>query len=260
MAAAGVGFRGEKTGGAALMLLFPPRLDEIPLLDNMKKNLTFLFLLAFQTFTMAQTNQPELIYFGDPMCSWCYGFSPEFSQVAEAMEGRAEVRFVMGGLRPYGTETMADLSDFLQHHWEEVGQRSGQKFTYGILKKTDFTYDTEPACRAVVTMRHLKPEVEFDYFKAVQSAFYFENKNTNDAQTFAEVASIYGVDEKTFLEKFESDEMKNAVREDFLFSQNMGVRGFPTVVLKYGGRNFLISNGYAEAESVLKEISKVMDN
>ena len=30
---------------------------------------------------------PRLIYFADPMCSWCYGFAPEMAEVLEA-QGR----------------------------------------------------------------------------------------------------------------------------------------------------------------------------
>lgn len=220
------------------------------------KNIAFLILfILFQISTMAQT-KPILIYFGDPMCSWCYGFSPEFSKVCDTFEDDVEIKIIMGGLRPYGEQTMSELSDFLHHHWEEVGERSGQKFNYGILKNMDFVYDTEPACRAVVTMRELNPKKEFDYFKSIQLAFYFENKDTNISSTFSEVAKRYGVDENLFLEKFNSEEMKNKVREDFLFSQNMGVRGFPTVALKIGEDFYLISNGYMEADNLIEKINK----
>lgn len=222
----------------------------------MKKAIVFSIFIFTQTFVMAQT-QPKLLYFGDPMCSWCYGFSPEFSKVVEALEGEVDVQLVMGGLRPYGTETMADLGDFLKHHWEEVGQRSGQPFQFDILQKTEFVYDTEPACRAVVAMRGLQPESEFEFFKAVQRAFYFKNKNTNETSIFVETAGQFGVDKMEFEKLFLSEEMKQAVRQDFEFSQELGIRSFPTVVLQVADEFFLLANGYTEADDILKKIKQV---
>ena len=48
---------------------------------------------------------PHLIYFSDPMCSWCYGFGPELSKLVER---RPDLKLspVMGGLRPYNRAPM----------------------------------------------------------------------------------------------------------------------------------------------------------
>ena len=208
---------------------------------------------------MAQ-DKPKLIYFGDPMCSWCYGFSPEFSKAIKTLGNDFEFEFVMGGLRPYNTETMTDLADFLKHHWEEVGNRSGQPFQYDILNKSDIAYDTEPACRAVVTVRKINPKIEFEFFKAVQSAFYFENKNPNLTETFVAIADQFNLDKNEFKKLFESDEMKKAVREDFALSAEMGVRGFPTVIFKKGDELFLLSNGYTVAENIIEKVDRVLKN
>lgn len=216
-----------------------------------------LFLLLSQNTSMAQS-KPKLIYFGDPMCSWCYGFSPEMSEALDSLAEDVDFQLVMGGLRPYNTETMADLGDFLQHHWEDVNKRSGQPFSYEILKDKTFVYDTEPACRAVVLMRELKPESEFDFFKKVQTEFYKENKNTNLTKTYAELAKEYGLDKTEFAKKFESDEYKAKVNEDFTYSQNIGVRSFPTLILKNGENTYLIAQGYVEAETIIEKCEKIL--
>jgi len=43
---------------------------------------------------------PHLIYFADPMCSWCWGFAPVIAQVRERYGEALPVRLVLGGLRP----------------------------------------------------------------------------------------------------------------------------------------------------------------
>ena len=39
----------------------------------------------------------RLVYFADPMCSWCYGFSPVITAIAERFEDRMPLQLVMGG-------------------------------------------------------------------------------------------------------------------------------------------------------------------
>jgi len=208
---------------------------------------------------MAQ-DKPTLLYFGDPMCSWCYGFSPELSEVLNELDGKVELEMVMGGLRPYNKQTMKELGDFLKHHWEEVGQRSGQKFQYDILNDHSFVYDTEPSCRAVRVVRKLKPAKEFEFFKAVQTAFYYENKNTADVQTYLKIAEEFDIDTDLFKKEFESEEMKDLIRKDFEKSAEMGVRGFPSMILVDGNKNIMIANGYLPSEQVVQKINLFIEN
>ncbi|MCK5101300.1 MAG: hypothetical protein KAR17_00740, partial [Cyclobacteriaceae bacterium] len=70
----------------------------------------------------------KIIYFGDPLCSWCYGFGTEITQVVEHYITKFEFELVMGVLRPYDMEKIPDLADMLRHHWEDVHQRSGVPF------------------------------------------------------------------------------------------------------------------------------------
>lgn len=202
---------------------------------------------------MTAQDKPTLIYIGDPMCSWCYGFSPELTLALDQLDGKVEVELVMGGLRPYNTQTMVEMADFLKGHWEDVHDRSNQPFNYDVLK-TKQVYDTEPPSRAVVVMRELAPKHELAFFKEVQTAFYFGNKDMSTVETYTELATKYGVDAEKFTSLFISEKMKNAVRADFEKSSAMGVRGFPTMVLKKGEAYILISNGYLEGDKVVKMV------
>ena len=96
----------------------------------------------------------HFVYFADPMCSWCYGFSPVITTLAERFSGRLPVRLVMGGLRAGNTRPMRPQDkDYIRGAWTRVGEASGQPFDFAFFEREGFIYDTEPACRAVVTMR-----------------------------------------------------------------------------------------------------------
>ncbi len=219
-----------------------------------------ILICLFTLHSLMAQDKSKLIYFADPMCSWCYGFSPELTKVKEQLSDDMEFTMVMGGLRPYNTETMTQLGEFLKGHWSEVNSRSGQPFSYDILQDESFVYDTEPACRAVALMRKIKEEQAFDFFKAIQKAFYKENKNTNLTDTYVDLAGEFGVDPNTFRTAFESDEMKALIKEDFNLSGQLGVSGFPTLVLQHGEKYYLISNGYMKAEQVLGRINQTLQN
>ena len=134
----------------------------------MNKLLPFFVLIIMNFNWLYAQDKTTIIYIGDPMCSWCYGFAPEITKVKEHYSD-FDFRLVMGGLRPNGTETMKDLDSFLKHHWKDVNKASNQPFKYDILDDKSFVYDTEPACRATVVVRAMAPEKEFEFFKAIQT-------------------------------------------------------------------------------------------
>ncbi len=221
----------------------------------------YIFILSFFTLlqfsTMAQ-DKATLIYIGDPMCSWCYGFSPEFSKATEQLGDKVDLQLVMGGLRPYNQESMADLGDFLKEHWEHVNEASNQPFYYEILKEKEMKYDTEPICRANVIARELNPEKAWQFFKLSQIAFYKDNQDPNQLKTMLEVAKACELPLDKFEEMFVSDEWKEKVKDDFQYSADLGVRGFPSVVLKKGEQYFMVVNGYAKAGAVVKAVEEVL--
>ncbi len=180
----------------------------------------------------------ELIYVGDPMCSWCYGFLPVKRQLEDLCKDRALVSFVAGGLHIDWTEPQDDeRKEFLRHHWDDVNQRSGQVFKYDILERDDFVYNTEPACRAVVTARDLDGnKTALPFFSKLQEAFYAENLDITQTDVLIEQAAAFGLDKSAFAERFSADPMRQQTMMDFQFAQRMGVTGFPTVVVndKFG--------------------------
>ena len=205
-----------------------------------------------------------LIYVGDTMCSWCYGFTPELDKFI-SLHPELKLRLVQGGLRPNNTEKIIDKKEFLKSHWVEINKRTNQPFGYDILDNPDFIYDTEPASRAVVVARMIDPEKELDFFKAVQIAFYAEGKDTSDINTYLNIAKSLEIDSKKFEELFDSEEARYATKVDFQLSSEMGIRGFPSIVLKMGNQFYMISNGYREAkdletvyENVMKELNEVV--
>lgn len=186
-------------------------------------------------------NDPlHFIYFADPMCSWCYGFGPVIGALTKQFEGRLGLRLVMGGLRPGETRPMREKDlDYLRSAWAQVAEASGQPFDHDFFSRETFTYDTEPACRAVVTMRSRAPEKALAFASRVSSAFYAANRDVTDAEVLADIAAEAGEDRAAFLADLTSAEARNETFRDFMTAKEAGVEGFPLLA---AGRR---STGYA---------------
>ena len=211
--------------------------------------------LSLMMISMIQP-KPTLIYIGDPMCSWCYGVSEEMSQVKNHFIDITHFELVMGGLRPYNTQVMSELKEFLTHHWDDVHTASNQPFNYEILDSSNITYDTEPPCRANVIVRSIKPDKSFDFFKATQQAFYKENKNMHLAKSYEKALEQIGIPFAEFEKAFNAENSKTLVRQDFEYAAQLGARSFPTLILKKGDEYHLIAQGYLKAEKMIQKIEQ----
>ena len=192
----------------------------------------------------------NLIYVGDAMCSWCYGFAQPLDALLADPQDAAPLRLslVMGGLRPFTTDAIApERADELAGHWHRVAEASGQPFAqtpHTALHLPGFVYDTEPAARATVTVRSVFPQHVWRYFKAVQHAFYAEGRNVTQADVLTDIAESLGLPRVEFAETFASKEMRDATLQDFQQSQAWGIRGFPTLIAEHGDHLHLVGNGF----------------
>jgi putative protein-disulfide isomerase len=186
----------------------------------------------------------HLLYFADPLCSWCYGFGPELSKLLERHPD-ARLDLVMGGLRPFNRQRMTpEFKEMLRGHWRHVATASGLPFSESVLDRDDFIYDTEPPCRAVVTARDMDFSKAYAFMKAVQLAFYRDGRDVTQGDVLADIAQECGYQRDTFRMNLDSDLMREETQADFATTKTLGVSGFPTVGTSRGAKLFLVTSGY----------------
>lgn len=187
----------------------------------------------------------ELVYFADPMCSWCYGFAPVVAAIEQHVRGRLPLRLVMGGLRAGQTRPMRDEDkEYVRNAWTRVNAATGQPFDLSFFEREAFVYDTEPACRAVVTMRALDPSRALAFMARIQTAFYAENRDVTSTEVLADLAVEEGRDRDAFVAALLSPDVRNETFRDFLMAQELGIHGFPTLIVGGGRQYALVTNGY----------------
>jgi putative protein-disulfide isomerase len=200
----------------------------------------------------------EMIYIADPMCSWCYGFQPVISALAERFEAELPLRLMMGGLRAGNREAMgAADKDYVREAWTRVGAATGQPFDMSFFSRAGFTYDTEPACRAVVTVRRMQPRLALPFMARIQQAFYAENRDMTAPDEIAGVAEEAGLAQEDFALAFAAPETRNETLRDFLTAQELGIRGFPTLIAGSRSKGYaLVTNGYRPLEDLLEPLER----
>lgn len=198
----------------------------------------------------------HFIYFADPMCSWCYGFGPVVTALVRQFEGRLGLRIVMGGLRAGERRPMRDKDlEYLRSAWASVGEASGQPFNHAFFERETFTYDTEPACRAVVTMRRLAPERALEFLGQVSAAFYAGNRDITRDDVLADLAAETGLERDEFLMALTSDEARRETAADFALAKQSGVEGFPLLAAGTNATGYaLVTHGFRPIDGLPEAI------
>jgi len=210
--------------------------------------------------TVEWNTEQEIIYVGDPMCSWCWGISPQLNALRQqgAKQG-IPFKLVLGGLRPGGGDEWNEkFKNFLKHHWEEVNKASGQPFGYELFNLKEFNYDTEPSCRAVVTVRQLAPEKELEFYEWVQHYFYVQSQDPTTVTFYQPICEKLDIDYAKFSELFSSDEMTKATRADFVLNREWGVQGYPAVIFRNKDKMHMVANGYQNVDQMWKRIERFL--
>jgi putative protein-disulfide isomerase len=207
----------------------------------------------------SKKKQGKIIYFGDPMCSWCWGISDNIEKIKNKYNKTFGFEMVMGGLRSGGDEIWSDeLKDFLKHHWKQVNSISGQPFDYGFFSRNTFDYNTEPACRAVRIIRDMAPELEFDFYKEIQYKFYAENEDPKTSDFYRSICAGLKIPFKAFRPLFLSSVYCDLVEVDFKKARDYGVRGFPTVMIETNDQQIVICNGFSTFEEMDNRIQETI--
>ncbi|MCW8895234.1 MAG: DsbA family protein [Sulfurimonas sp.] len=205
-------------------------------------------------------DRAELFYVGDPMCSWCWGMSKELKQIQELCTKKS-IKFsvVLGGLRiGGGDEWNEQFKSFLKNEWQNIHQRTNQKFVYTLLELKEFNYDTEPACLGVYIAKKILQSKDDNsatvlaFFSKIQEKFYAKGLNPTKLEFYHDICKEFGISIDEFENYFHSKEMREELRGDFELAGKLGARGMPSLIYVKESSIAGSSSGYATYEDILK--------
>lgn len=208
----------------------------------------------------------KLVFAGDPMCSWCYGFGKELSTLVDR-HPELQLTILVGGVRAGATDLLDDTGkQFRLEHWARVEENSGLPFNRkAFLARENFVYDTEPVCRAVVTARRLAPGADqLQVFKALQRAFYEDGRDTSNGEVLADIAAAALRDQgkpvsaSDFHDAWKDSSTIAATAAEFAQVRSLGIFSFPQLLLEVGDQLLNISPGYAKVDQLERALSEAL--
>jgi putative protein-disulfide isomerase len=208
----------------------------------------------------------KLVFVADPMCSWCYGFAKELTSLQERYP-QLPLEIRVGGVRAGETEVMTDeMKRFRLGHWARVEAVSGLPFNReAFMALSNFVYDTEPVCRAVVTARKLATSVPLlPVFRALQRAFYKDGSDTTDGAVLASVAAAemtrlgQPITPTAFQAVWSDPATIAEAAADFKLVRSWGISSFPALVLENKGELMLLSPGYCSVKDIQLSLSPIL--
>lgn len=205
----------------------------------------------------SQSEADALVYVGDPMCSWCWGFAPVVDSLSQRYGDILPTRMVMGGLRPDEQAQALDdpLRAYLRRTWETVHRATGQPFDFRFLERSGFLYDTGPACRAVVAVRRVWPDEQYRFFRWLQEQFYAHGQDITEpaaVDRYLDLRRLHGYTE------LQSDAVADETRRDYAMGRALGVTGFPAVFARIDGRLSVLARGAEPHAAVERRLRKLL--
>ena len=202
----------------------------------------------------AAAHLPELLYLHDPLCGWCYGLSPAINRLQTDFAGRLDVSVLCGGM-VVGADAgpIAETWDYIRQALGQVeavtGVRFGEPFK-ALGEAGTYRYDSEPPSRAIVVFRQLTqaPARTVAFAHAVQQALFRDGLDLNQTATYAPLLVAFGVDAAEFARRWAAPETAQAARQEFAAVARLGVRGFPTAVVRVGEQGYVLARGYQSYE------------
>ncbi|HTF80760.1 MAG TPA: DsbA family protein, partial [Cytophagales bacterium] len=113
---------------------------------------------------------------------------------------------------------------------------------------------SEPLCRAIVTAKMLDSTKALSMHKALQKAFYSQNKNVTLWDNIKECVSQLGMDTVLFARKYHSEEMRAKTQQEFATVEKNGIAGFPALLLVIDNKTILVTDGYTKFKQLDKKL------
>ena len=203
---------------------------------------------------------PVLVYVHDPMCSWCWGFRSAHDDLIKMLPREIRVVRLLGGLAPDSDDPMpVEMRGYLKDTWKRIQEIiPGTEFNFDYWDVCEPRRSTYPACRGVIAASELAEGSDDAMTRAIQEAYYLNSKNPSNQDTLADCAVSIGLDPERFVVALNSERTNQILMEQINLSRQMGVQGFPSLVMAQAGRAAQIRVNHTDAKAMLENIQQFL--
>lgn len=200
-----------------------------------------------------------LRYVTNPMCAWCYGFTPVVRRLRALWQHRLQIELIFGDLQAHNTSPLnPEQKERLALSWHRVQERTFLPFDYRFFIQRDFVFNSEPVCRALLCVRLLRPVLSLEVLRAMHSAFFADNLDLKDTEVLVRIVGLFGIPENLFLTLFDSEEVSRQLEEEFAYADSIGATTFPSLYLQTPTGPERLTAGYVSLAELEERIFQAL--
>lgn len=177
----------------------------------------------------------ELYYVTDPICSHCWALEPVLRKFVDQYGQYFTMHTLMGGLLEKwdgfadvsnGISSPSDVAD----HWREVGEHSRMPIDGTVWHDNPIESSFIPS-RVYKVIQEKSPKLATIFLRRAREELFAFNKNIAQDEILINLVNQVGLDGKQIVEQSKRPEANTSLQEDFQLVRQLGVRGFPTIVM-----------------------------
>ncbi len=204
----------------------------------------------------------KLFYFYDPLCGWCYGFSPVIKALEEKYKKLISFEAISGGMvLGERVKPLSEMHSYLREAMPRLEDMTGVKFGekyMEIFEEGTIMLNSETPCIAMTVFKSMSTQSSIQFASALQKALYFDGVDLNQLVNYKTIVESFNLPWEVFSEKMQSEDYKRKTYKEFEISQQAGVSGFPSVVLQIEEQGYLIARGYRPENEMVQVIDEII--
>ena len=177
----------------------------------------------------------ELYYVTDPICSHCWALEPVLRKFVDQYGNYFNMHTLMGGLLE-NWDGFADVSNGISSpadvagHWREVGEHSRMPIDGTVWYDNPIESSFIPS-RVYKVIQEKNPELANTFLRRAREELFAFNKNIAQDEILINIVNQVGLDGEEIVNQSKLPEANTSLQEDFQLVRELGVRGFPTIVM-----------------------------
>ncbi len=197
-----------------------------------------------------------LYYVHDPMCSWCWAFKPTWDKVKEALLGKIELEYLLGGLAPDSSQPMPiETREYVKGNWKRIQEMiPNTRFNYAFWTSCEPKRSTYPACRAVICAKQQQPDFENLMIHGIQKSYYLEAQNPSNEDILINIAKKLDLNTDKFKIDLKSSQVNEILLDEIKLARSMNINSMPSLVLQFNDTLKVIDIDYLDANYIIKQI------
>ncbi len=204
--------------------------------------------------------KPILIYLFDPLCGWCYGFSPVIRQLHDTFSDRFHFEVWTGGMvTGERVGPMGAMKSYIFGALPRLESTTGVTVSAAyreLLEEGSTISDSEPPSRAFIILKETDKDRAVRWGSAIQQLVYVEGKDLNQPESYFKLAEEAGLSEEQFLQKWNDPAIATATQSEFEQMGKIGVRGFPSLLLLNNNQLYQVAYGYRSFDSISEMLNQ----